>query len=290
MSIAPLFQPGQTLGEAIGGRVGRILIVDVGAGEYEGGAKPLYSPLLMAPNTIVVGFDPNSTPPLKNVDDPQHITVPHAIADGRRHEFRTCAAPMTSSLLEPNLPWLEHFENLPELCRVVKREKIDTIRLDDIAEANGADFLKIDVQSATLLVLSGAQRLLKDVLVVHTEVEFGPLYENAPRFGDVDRFLAEREFEFHHFLDFGERRMIAGASAFGTAAVRQLWADAAFVPSFHRLKGMSSEALLKVAVIAHDCYRAEDLAHACLCRFDEATGDVLAPAYRTAVLNASGIS
>lgn len=283
MTVAPLFAPGGTLTAALADRLEHLLIIDIGAAEYSGGQRPPYAPLLAAPRTTVLGFEPHDEARAATETDPQRIMLPHAVADGGRHPFYLCAAPMTSSLLKPNADWLERFEGLADLCRVVGTEAVDTVRLDDVPEAAEADFLKIDVQSATLLVLGGAERVLSRALLVHTEVEFGPIYQEAPKFGDVDRFLSTRGFEFHHFLDFGTRRILSGRYAVGRAATRQLWADAVFVPSFARLDTLETGALLKLAVIAHDCYAVQDLAHACLTRVDARTGSDFAAAYRMAV-------
>jgi len=259
---------------------GDLLIVDVGAAEYSEAALPAYAALLRSPGTRVVGFDAHADAQAAPAPGGQFVMLPYAIGDGGTHMFRSCAAPMTSSLFEPNIPWLERFENLAELCRVVDRASIDTIPLDDVPEARGATFLKVDVQGATLMVLGGARAVLEDVVVVQTEVEFGPIYQGTPRFGDVERFLASAGFAFHHFRDFGTRREMSGTSAFGARATRQLWADAVFVPDFERMDRLSPSALLRLAAVAHDCYDVQDLAHACLVRFDEAKGSQLAAAYR----------
>lgn len=281
----PFLSSGGTLAAALSDRVERLLVVDIGAGEYSGGEQPPYAPLLTAPGTQVLGFEPHTEACASMIrTHGQRVILPHAVADGERRRFHHCAAPMTSSLLEPNMVWLERFEGLAELCTVVGSEIMETLRLDDVPAAAEADFVKLDVQSATLLVLGGAERVLSHTLVVHTEVEFGPIYLNAPKFGDVDRFLSAHGFEFHHFFDFGKRRMLSGAFAFGRTATRQLWADAVFVPTFSRLDAMQSDALLKLAAIAHDCYAAEDLAHSCLTRVDSQIGSNLAQAYQSALL------
>jgi hypothetical protein len=51
---------------------------------------------------------------------------------------------MTSSLFEPNTALLAKFQNLEELTRVKKTYRIETKRLDDVAEVRGCDFLKVD--------------------------------------------------------------------------------------------------------------------------------------------------
>ena len=110
--------------------------------------------------------------------------------------------------------------------------------------------------------------------------------EDDGRFGDVERYLAEAGFAFHHFRDFGTRREMSGTSAFGARATRQLWADAVFVPNFERIELLAPAALLRLAAVAHDCYDAQDLAHACLFRADRIMGSELAAAYRTSLENA----
>ena len=104
---------------------------------------------------------------------------------------------MTSSLFEPNSPLLAKFQTLDGVTRIVNVSTVETRRLDDIPETAGADFLKMDVQGGELLVLKGAEARLKDVLVVHTEVEFVPLYKDQPFFADIDGFLRARGFAFH---------------------------------------------------------------------------------------------
>jgi hypothetical protein len=79
-----------------------------------------------------------------------------------------------SSLLEPNMALLDQFTGFAELFRVVATRPVATRRLDDVPQAAGADYLKLDVQGAELMVLDGAAETLRSVLVVHTEAEFAP--------------------------------------------------------------------------------------------------------------------
>jgi hypothetical protein len=106
-------------------------------------------------------------------------------------------------LFEPNEALADKFQNLGELLRVVGTRTLETRRLDDFAETTGADFLKIDVQGGELLVLQGALERLRDVLVVHTEVEFLPLYKKQPLFADIDSFLRAQGFAFHTMIRSG---------------------------------------------------------------------------------------
>src|ERR1700740_820321 len=53
-------------------------------------------------------------------------------------------------------------------------------------------FLDLDTQGSELEILQGAKRFLStSIVALKCEVEFSPLYEKQPLFGDVDRFLRE---------------------------------------------------------------------------------------------------
>ncbi|WP_170975815.1 FkbM family methyltransferase [Rhizobium sp. FY34] len=269
--------------DAVSHLVGPVRIIDIGATEYDGGAPPSYAPIEASSASTVVAFDPSLD--LEETSS-RRTVLPFALGDGEDHVLHECAAPMTSSLLLPNDDVISRFENLAELCRVVTRSTIATVRLDALPEVENADFLKIDVQGATLLVLGHGVRTLESVLVVHTEVEFVPIYKGQPLFGEVSAFLSQCGFEFHHFRDFGAARQLAVSRefAFGHSTSRHLWADAVFVPSEERLKMMSDRQLLLTAAIMHDCYGAQDFAHACLTRVDQKSETGFAEAYRSAVL------
>jgi FkbM family methyltransferase len=277
-----LYHPGHRLIDALAPRILSLKIVDVGASEYEGGRPPAYDPLSTCSIAEVVAFDPSLS--MADRADNRKL-LPFAVGDGKRHTLYECAAPMTSSLLLPNEGVISRFENLSNLCKVVDRTQIDTVRLDDVTDADRADYLKIDVQGATLLVLENATKVLESTLVVHTEVEFVEIYTGQPLFGDVANVLASRGFEFHHFCDFGAARELSADEGFaiGQSPSRHLWSDAVFVPNAERLDEMGERDLLLLAAIMHDCYSAVDFAHACLARSDRRFDTNNAAGYRKAV-------
>ncbi|CAE7679795.1 POLD1 [Symbiodinium pilosum] len=190
--------------------------------------------------------------------------LPWALGDGSRGQFRRCSAAMTSSMLEPNIPLLRRFVQLEEVTTVVERSEMETRRLDDLLPqipGRGVDYLKIDVQGFELSVLKGAEQALKDVLVVHTEVEFVDMYEHQPLFADVDSFLRGQGFVFHRFVSLHGRPMKPlHLSANPLQPIsQQLWADAVYVRDLWELQSHSRDQLLKLALILHEIYHSYDV-------------------------------
>ncbi|SVD07799.1 uncharacterized protein METZ01_LOCUS360653, partial [marine metagenome] len=141
---------------------------------------------------------------------------------------------------------------------------VQTHRLDDIAEINAADFLKMDIQGSELKVLENATNLLETTLVLQVEVEFVELYKGQPLFADVDSFLRSRGFQFHCF-DGG----LAGRT-FKPLVVNDninqkinqvLWADAFYVRDWMNLGALSKEQLITYAILSLDILKSPDLTH-----------------------------
>ena len=66
-----------------------------------------------------------------------------------------------TSLLEPDRHTYEFFPKFAQYATVVREVPIETRRLDDIAEIDTIDFLKIDVQGSELSVFRTAGRLAR---------------------------------------------------------------------------------------------------------------------------------
>jgi hypothetical protein len=62
-------------------------------------------------------------------------------------------------------------------------------------DVRNIDFIKLDTQGSELAILHGAQQILESTLIVETEIEFNPIYENQPLFGDIDSHLRAQGFE-----------------------------------------------------------------------------------------------
>jgi FkbM family methyltransferase len=70
------------------------------------------------------------------------------------------------------------------LSELMAREKLESV-----------DLLKLDLQGAERLVLTGAVEVLDRVRVIYTEIFFEPLYESAWLFGELNEFLSGHDFK-----------------------------------------------------------------------------------------------
>lgn len=106
--------------------------------------------------------------------------------------------PGASSLFRarPDYPHETYVQNEVEveattLERVMREEKIDSI-----------DLLWMDIQGAELLALKGLGSRLRDVKLIHLEVEFLPIYEGQPLFPEVHRHLRAHGFRLAGFTSY----------------------------------------------------------------------------------------
>jgi len=259
-----------------------IRIVDVGPMSPGRGQDP-YAKLMRAVPCEVLGFEPvaRECERLNASARPGCRYLPYVIGDGTPQVFHECHLPMTSSLLEPDEALLGMFHELLEATRVVERRPVQTVRLDDVAEARGADYLKLDVQGGELMVLEGAVLRLRELLVVHTEVEFLPVYKGQPLFADVDAFLRGQGFLIHKLSGLNSATFkLPGVEVELSATVNQaMWGEAVYVRDFRALERLSAESLLKLAVILHENYGSTDLAARALSAYDKAAGSELTDRY-----------
>lgn len=268
----------------------KLKLVDVGA-MWLGEGMEAYAHLMRALPCEVVGFEPLPAEcrKLEAMGRPGHTYLPYFVGDGTSQTFYECAAPYTSSLLEPNLELISRFQGLADLMQVVRTGPVQTTRLDDIPQTAGLDYLKIDVQGGEMMVLEGARERLKSTLVIHTEVEFLPLYKNQPLFGDVDALLRAEGFVLHSFSGIAGRvfkPLMVNNNPFA-AGNQVLWSDAIYIRDFQALDALDSGALLKLAAILHANYGSVDLVHAILTAFDRREGaNCAAPYLETLAANA----
>lgn len=267
-----------SLSAALGITIPPITIVDVGA-MAEGTER--YAPLLAAGLANVVGFEPNPAElqRLTQLAAPGRRYLPDCLGRGGPAVLHITRYPGCSSIYRPNIALIELFQSIGAAdptgnFYVVAEQAVETRRLDDVPQCPPPDYLKLDVQGAELDVLEGATRALEQCLVVESEVEFVPLYEGQPLYGDVELLLRSRGFLPHKMIDIAGRalRPFCIDGALRAPMSQLLWADAVFVRDFTHLELFTDEQLLKTAAIVHEAYRSDDLAYHFLREFDRRRG------------------
>jgi len=195
---------------------------------------------------------------------------PLALGDGAEHTLHVTKTPTNASLLAPALATADLFAELGEGMRVERRETWRTSRLDDLAEIQPVDFLKLHARGAELMVLRHATATLADVAVVQCGVAFVELYEGQPLQADVDRFLRSQGFSFLRFSSV-EGRPFKPVHLDGQpqSPISQiLWADAIYVRDFQERERWSSRQLKAAIFVLHELYQAFDLAALLLSELD----------------------
>lgn len=241
-------------------------VVDIGANPIDG--DPPYAAMLQAGLCRVTGFEPQpaALADLLRRQGPLENYLPDAVGDGAAHTLHICAASGMTSLYEPDSATLDLFAALKPAGEVLRREPVQTRRLDDIAEIAALDFLKIDIQGAELAVFQHGRNKLAAAVAIQTEVSFVTLYRDQPGLGEIDSELRAQGFIPHCFAAV-KRWPIAPLVIAGDARQplnQLLEADLVYVRDFSRPERLDDEQLKHLALIAHHCYGSFDLAVRCM--------------------------
>lgn len=148
---------------------------------------------------------------------------------------------------------------------------IETRRLDEIAEIDHLDFLKIDIQGSELMVFRSGQSKLASAVAIQTEVSFITLYKDQPTIGEVDLELRRQGFVPHCFAAVKKWPIRPwGIGKDPRRALNQVMeADLVYVRDIVHAQHMSDEQLKHLALIAHHCYDSFDLALRCLTELEK---------------------
>ena len=165
-----------------------IEIVDVGASNISK-EIPSYDLLLGSRLARLTAFEPNPAEFSRLVSDDARRYLPFAIGAGGKADLNITVSPGFCSTLRPNDQINTLMQSFAELSIVTSQQTIETCRLDDLAEVERIDFLKIDIQGGELAAFDGGRRKLAGALCVQTEVAFIPIYESQPLFAEQDAVL-----------------------------------------------------------------------------------------------------
>ncbi|MFT4414404.1 FkbM family methyltransferase [Fredinandcohnia humi] len=263
-------------------QTGPLKIIDIGAMDI--GSKDLWNEMCIKGEAVIYGFEPikEECEKLNKNSSSSRIYFPHLVGDGEEKDFYITNTGMTSSIYEPNSEFLNKYQNLNELTKVVNKERIKTVRLDDIVELNnGVDFIKVDAQGAEYEIFSNAKNILKETMVIQTETIFTPMYKNQPLFAEIDQLLRENGFMFHKFLGLAGRTLkplIVNQNP-NMSMSQTLWSDAIYIKDLTKLNKFHPNKLLKMAYIMHEIYASYDLVHYILEIYDQKVNSRKAPNY-----------
>lgn len=256
-------------------------VVDIGANPIDG--DPPYAKLLREGSVRLTGFEPNpdAHATLEQSKGPNETYLPLAVGDGTRQKLHVCRAPGMTSLLPPNPKVLNLFHGFPMWGQVQKVVDVDTVRLDDCTAISNVDMIKIDVQGYELEIFRNATNKLSTVLAIQTEVEMLPMYENQPLFADVDTFLRSQGFMLHTFAPIVSRivQPLILSKDIYRGLNQVFWADAVYIRDLTKLEVLSTEQLMKLAVITHEIYGSVDIAYHVLREVDARQGTSIAVTY-----------
>ncbi|WP_168197589.1 FkbM family methyltransferase [Brenneria corticis] len=240
----------------------RIRVVDIGANPIDG--DPPYKSLLVSGEVDLIGFEPQQEAlnKLNLKKGPHEHYLPHAVGSGEEVILYICRASGMTSTLKPNFTVLNHFQGYPVWAEVLRKERLRTVKLNDIDEIEGIDWLKIDIQGGELNVFVNAEEKLRDTLVIQTEVNFIQLYEDQPLFAEIDQWMRAHGFMLHTLLE--ERRRLYAPYVLNNQihqGLNQLTtADAVYIRDINKLDSLTSVQLKKMATILRESYGSLDLA------------------------------
>jgi len=122
---------------------------------------------------------------------------PYALfSDDRGCRLTITREPACSSIYRPVETLYRRYPG----CGIMHPERevfVPSTTLDAFCREHGVesvDAMKLDTQGSELDILRGATQALSGCSLIDVEVEFNPLYEKQPLFGEVDAFLRARGF------------------------------------------------------------------------------------------------
>tara|TARA_B100000575_G_scaffold47955_1_gene35000 strand:- start:163 stop:1017 length:855 start_codon:yes stop_codon:yes gene_type:complete len=248
-------------------------LLEIGAAKTGKTKEPFYKILDYFPHSKIIGFEID-----KKVCDKMNSEAsegikyyPYALgkANERKKLYNT-QAPMCTSLYKPNEKLISLYNNL-DFAYLKNETEIETITLDNFISKNSIDnldFIKIDTQGSELDIFNGGKNSLKNVVKIICEVEFVPIYEDQPLFGDVNKFLNENGFMFNKFLGLSGRALkplILNKDL--NKASQHMWSDAVFIKNIEVIQNLSDDKLLKLSILSA-AYFSMDLTFFCLSIYD----------------------
>ncbi len=148
-------------------------------------------------------------------------------------EFHLARKQQVSSMFLPNRDFLDSFPE-SERFDVLKSVNLKADTLDkQLGEhrIKDADFIKLDTQGSELSILEGATETLNNLVFgLEVEVEFAPIYKDAPLFSEVDNFVRKLGFQLFDLKSYWWKRKTG--KSYGGPKGQIIFADALYLKDF----------------------------------------------------------
>lgn len=113
-------------------------------------------------------------------------------------KFNVLNRPTASSFMAPTVMNKKYHNEQVDVKKVIE---VEQVRLEDVIKEKEVDFMKLDLQGYEIEALKGAEKLLKNIKVITTEIEFIEEYKGQPLFGDIDVYLRSKGFYLYNLYE-----------------------------------------------------------------------------------------
>ena len=240
-------------------------IMDVGANPIH---PPPYDALRQAGLCTVYGFEPHPAAfeKLQRDAGPDEVYYPYAIGSGRNATYHQCQNGPFSSLFRPSAAQTAFLRQWEKALQVVDETPVQTHALDNIAELDAPDLLKLDVQGAELEIIRAGHVTLREAVCIIPEVRYFRLYENEPMMGELDQHLRDTGFMLHKLLPGAQVRIMSShidRLRPGRTQSQMIDADAIYIRDLTRPDDLSDAQIGHLAIFADSVFDSKDLVLRC---------------------------
>ena len=247
-----------------------IVICDIGASPVD--ATPFIDDLINNTNSILYGFEPNEDEFKKLNQSERKNYFDIAVGNGKAETLNICEAPGLTSILEPDLQYLNLFHGFAEWAKIIKKINIKTKKLDEINFKEKIDFFKIDVQGYEYEIINHGKNKIKESLIVQIETSPIPIYKNEKPFSYICSTLEELGFNLHMFNQINTRcfkPMIVQEDIYAGGVNHLFQLDCVFIKNLNLIDSLSVEELKKLSLILFYSFKSYDLAGMLIQRISE---------------------
>jgi FkbM family methyltransferase len=241
-------------------------VLDIGA---SGRGDASYHELLKAGACEVYGFDAvkDEVSALEAGGATGAKYTHSVLGDGSEQTFYTYERSVFSSLYPVCRSIIDYLERFADGTRLASAQKVQTLRLDDLADLPTIDFVQIDTQGAEVQILSHGRNVLANTVAIVSELRFLRLYEGEPMMARVVSELESQGFVFHRILHVKTVPVPFARSQrvrMDLIASQNVDGDAVFLRDLAMPAKIADEALKHLAILASAVFKSHDIALKCI--------------------------